>query len=331
MTTGHFSSAPRDTDQHPSPAPRVRTAPLIAVAATLTMLAGCALTPAVAGPGAAPGAGASAASSPAVTTPAATASTTATAGVTASTSPTPSPSPTKTTPPDPLAHLSAARRKAFKPCLSSTLKAGSSGTCVSLLVKELKSAGFYPWSRTRYVTVAGANAILNYERSRGLDADGWVGRDTWVALATKAPTVSSKLPDTCYTKGVVLCVDQAHRKLTWLRNGKVVKTFKVRLGGYNQHAKTHIWRNFPTANGTWKVYSKQVNPASETYGSGAMPYSTMFYPDMYVHYSAGFRSVGYAGSSHGCVNIGKLSDAIWIFRNTPIGAKVHIYSPKATA
>ena len=114
-------------------------------------------------------------------------------------------------------------------------------------------------------------------------------------------------------------------------NGKVVKTFKVRLGGYNQHAKTHIWRNFPTANGTWKVYDKQVDPASENYGSGAMPYSTMFYPDMYVHYSPGFHAVGYAGSSHGCVNIGKLSDAIWIFKNTPIGAKVHIYSTKASA
>lgn len=306
---------------------RSRIAPLAAAASVLALLAGCALTPAVAGPAAAP---AAAASLPAATA-SATASTSAFPSVGASTSPTPSPSPTKTTPPDPLAHVSAARRKTFKPCLSSTLKAGSSGTCVSLLVKELKAAGFYPWAKTRYVTVAGANAILNYQRSRGLDPDGWVGKDTWVALATKAPTVSKKLPNTCRTKGVVLCVDQAHRTLTWLRNGKVVKTFKVRLGGYNQHAKTHIWRNFPTANGTWKVYDRQVNPASENYGSGAMPYSTMFYPDMYVHYSSGFHNVGYAGSSHGCVNIGKLSDATWIFRNTPLGAKVHIYTPKATA
>ncbi len=221
-------------------------------------------------------------------------------------------------------------RKQYKACIPRTLRAGSSGKCATLLQSELKKAGFYPWKKSSYVSVAGANAILNYQRSRGLAADGWVGKATWLALATKAPTVSADLPKTCYTKGVVLCVDQAHRTLTWLRNGKVVKTFKVRLGGYAQQAKTHIWRNFPTANGTWKVYDKQVDPYSENYGSGAMPYSTMFYPDMYVHYSPGFNSVGYAASSHGCVNIGKLSQAIWIFKNTPIGAKVHIFSPKAT-
>ncbi len=220
-------------------------------------------------------------------------------------------------------------RKQYKACLPKTVRAGSSGGCVKFLQSELKKAGFYPWAKTSYVSVAGANAILNYQRSRGLDADGWVGKSTWLALATKAPTVSAELPKVCYGKGVVLCVDQAHRTLTWLRNGKVVKTFKVRLGGYAKQAKTQIWRNFPTANGTWKVYSKQVDPYSENYGSGAMPYSTMFYPDMYVHYSPGFNSVGYAASSHGCVNIRKLSEAIWIFRNTPIGAKVHIFSPKA--
>ncbi len=234
-------------------------------------------------------------------------------------------------PPDPLAHLSAKKRKQFKACLPKTVRAGSSGDCVTLLQSELKEAGFYPWSKTRYVGVAGANAILNYQRSRGLDADGWVGKSTWLALATNAPTVSKELPKTCYTKGVVLCVDHAHRTLSWLEDGRVVKKCKVRLGGDAQHAKTHIWRNFPTANGTWKVYDKQVSPYSENYGSGAMPYSTMFYPDMYVHYSPGFSSQGYSQSSHGCVNIRKLSDAIWIFKNTPIGAKVHIFSPKATA
>ena len=82
---------------------------------------------------------------------------------------------------------------------------------------------------------------------------------------------------------------------------------------------------FPTASGTWKVYDKQVNPYSKTYGAGAMPYSTMFYPDMYVHYSPGFASQGYAGSSHGCVNIRKLADAKWIFKNTPIGSKVFVF------
>ncbi len=230
---------------------------------------------------------------------------------------------------DPLAHLSPSLRKQFKACLPTTQGPGSSGNCARLLQSQLKQVGLYPFGVSSYVSVAGVNAVLNYQRSRGLSADGWAGKDTWLALALKKPTVSAKLPKTCFTKGVVLCVDQAHRKLTWLRNGKTIKTFKVRLGGYNEHAKTHIWRNFPTANGTWRVFSKQVNPVSETYGSGAMPYSTMFHPDMYVHYSPGFNSAGYAGSSHGCVNIRSMSDAIWIMKHTPIGSKVHIYSPTA--
>lgn len=308
MKTGHLPLTPRT---NASASPVRGSSRTVAAAAALLVLGGCAVTP-MGGP--AP-AGSESAPAP---QPSVSASTT------------PSPATTPTPPPDPLAHLSKAKRKQYQACLPKTLRAGSSGSCVTLLQTDLKKAGFYPWAKSRYVTVAGANAILNYQRSRGLQADGWVGKTTWLALATKAPTVSKQLPDTCYTKGVVLCVDQAHRTLTWLRNGKVVKKFNVRLGGYAQHAKTHIWRNFPTANGTWKVYDKQVNPKSDNYGSGAMPYSTMFYPDMYVHYSPGFHSQGYSQSSHGCVNIRNRSDAIWIFKNTPIGAKVHIFSPKAT-
>ena len=290
-----------------------RAAAAAAAVSALVLLAGCAITPAAAGPAPAPSTVATS-SAPA---PAASATTS------------PSPTPTKTTPPDPLAHLSSKKRKAFKSCLGRGVGAGSSGTCTTLLLKELKTAGYYPWKGTRWVSVAGANAILNYQRSRGIRATGWTNKATWLALATDTPAVPRLLPKKCLTKGVVLCVDQAHRKLTWLKSGKVVKTFKVRLGGYAQHAKTHIWRNFPTANGTWKVYDKQIDPPSENYGRGAMPYSTMFYPDMYVHYSPGFKSQGYSQSSHGCVNIRKLADAQWIFRKTPIGAKVHIFSPTA--
>lgn len=258
---------------------------------------------------------------------------TASATPSASTVPSPSASPTPTKPADPLEGLSKKTRAAFKPCLTKTVTPRSSGTCARLVVKTLKAAGFHPWSTTSTINVAAANAILNYQRSRGLKADGIVAKATWIALATKAPAVPDVLPDKCKGKGIWLCVDQAHRKLSWVKNGKVVKTFKVRLGGYNylkkKDAKQGKWRVYPTANGTWKVYDKKVDPPSENYGSGAMPYSTMFYPDMYVHYSPGFHAVGYRESSHGCVNIGKLADAVWIFKHTPIGAKVYVFSPKA--
>lgn len=305
---------------------------LTALAATTTLLAGCAtVSPGGTWTGLAP-------ATPAVNgatfgAPEATADESPSASpASPSTSPSPSAPATPPPPVDPLAGVSKKTLAEFKPCLKKRVAPRSSGSCARLVVTKLKSAGFYPWTKTSTINVAAANAILNYQRSRGLQADGVVAKQTWIALATKAPAVPNVLPDKCKGKGVWLCVDQAHRKLTWVKNGKVVKTFKVRLGGYaylkKKDAKEGKWKVYATANGTWKVYDKKVDPPSENYGSGAMPYSTMFYPDMYVHYSPGFHAVGYRESSHGCVNIGKLADAKWIFKNTPIGAKVYVFSPK---
>ena len=271
---------------------------------------------------------------PAVTAPAFVAPFPGSAGSPSpSPTPTPTPSQTPTAPPapaDPFESLSPKTRKEFKGCLTRTVGPGSAGKCAVLVQKKLRAAGYHPWRISGVINTAGVNALLNYQRSRGIKATGTTTKATWVALATKTPALPTVLPKKCtQPKGVVLCVDQAHRRLFWLKNGKVVKSFKVRLGGWTYHPKTKKWRVFPTANGTWKVYDKQVDPPSENYGRGAMPYSTMFYPDMYVHYSPGFHSVGYSQSSHGCVNIGKLSEAIWIFKHTPIGARVHIFSPKA--
>jgi lipoprotein-anchoring transpeptidase ErfK/SrfK len=255
---------------------------------------------------------------------------------TPSVSPTPAPTtatPTPTpTPTNPMDKLSKKTRAEFKGCLDKTVGPGSSGRCAALVLKKLRAAKLYPWALSSRISMVGVNAILNYQRSRGLTPTGKTNKATWVALATGAPVVPTVLPKKCLAKGIVICVDQGHRKLFWLKNGKVVKTVAVRVGGYNylkkKGQKQGTWRIYPTANGTWKVYDKQVDPKSENYGSGAMPYSTMFYPDMYVHYSPGFHSVGYAGSSHGCVNVGKLADAVWIFKHTPIGTKVHVFTPK---
>ena len=290
------------------------------------LLAGCARTPPVRDAAIPPPVGSSAVSPVTAPKPGVPAEPTP-----AEPTPTASPTPTVPTPPvDPLAALSRKTRKAFRPCLRKSVGPGSTGACALLVQKRLKSAGFHPWRVAGRINTEGVNALLNYQRSRGLTATGRTSKATWVALATKARTVPSVLPKKCtHSKGIILCVDQAHRTLTWLRNGKVVRTFRVRLGGWNFHPKTKKWKVFATANGAWKVYDKQVDPPSKNYGPGAMPYATVFYPDMYVHYSPGFRSVGYSRSSHGCVNIGKLSEAIWIFRHTPIGAKVYIFSPKA--
>ncbi|WP_052462268.1 L,D-transpeptidase family protein [Nigerium massiliense] len=272
---------------------------------------------ALAGPHAAEPAPAASSSAPAAATPSDAA--------TPAASPAPSASATPTAPSLPA--LSAAAQQEYGPCLTERVGLGSRGTCATLLQSKLGDLGFYEGSsKKKRFAVSQVNALLNYQRSRDLSsADGVAGKETWYALASGKPARSTALPAECQVDGVALCVDQGARTLRYVKDGAVVKTFNVRLGGFTSDAKTHQWRVFPTANGDYKVYDKQKSPYSKTYGYGAMPYSVMFHPDMYVHYSSGFRSDGYARSSHGCVNVGSLKDMKWIYRNTPIGAAVHVY------
>lgn len=309
--------------------------------ASLALLAGCATTPPVATPPAEPAqplTDTTPVASPTPEAPSATPSVAATPSenptpipsAKESTSATPKPKATPSasaTPSEkPLRPLTETQQAEFGKCVTTKVTSGSKGACTTLLLSNLKKLGFYTGKSTSSMGVAGMNAVLRYQRSRGIPATGTFGSQSWNALASNAPAVPEVLPAACKTAGVVLCVDQSHEKLKYVKDGKVVKTIKVRLGGWADHPKTGIWRVFPTANGTFRVYDKQVNPASDNYGSGAMPYSVMFDPNMYVHYSSGFKNVGYARSSHGCVNVGSLTDAKWFFKNTPVGAKVVVFT-----
>lgn len=236
-----------------------------------------------------------------------------------------SPKPKPDKPKAALPGLSADQQAMFGSCMSTRISNWSSGDCARLAQHALAEVGFFKGKPSKRIDVRGTNAILNYQRSRGIPATGTIDETTWNALATRKEARSAALPAECKVAGTVLCVDQGARKLTYLVDGQVKKEVRVRLGGYAQHAKNKNWRNFPTANGNFRVYSKHRNPQSENYGSGAMPYSVMFDPNMYVHYSADFARRGYNTSSHGCVNVGDKAAAIWLYQNTPVGARVHIF------
>lgn len=249
-------------------------------------------------------------------------------------SPTPAPvtpAPETPTPAKPTPSATPAAPKPAPPappadnaCATSVVKLGSKGACTKQALTLLKQAGYYSPTPGTSFGVSAVNWTLQYQRSRGLDDNGRVDAATWGALLGNMPQLPVSIPASCKT-GTVICVSKAQGKLFWLQNGAVKKTTAVRFGGWNQDAKTKEWRMFATVNGTYRVYNKHPNPSSENYGDGAMPYSTMFHPGMYVHYSAGFASVGYSGSSHGCVNVKSRADAKWIMDNTPIGTKVVVY------
>ncbi|HHU39245.1 MAG TPA: L,D-transpeptidase family protein [Propionibacterium sp.] len=253
---------------------------------------------------------------------------------TASATPTPTPEPLDTTiglrrptyEDHPRPNLTPVREAKYGECLDVTVSTWSKGPCATLLQEELKRLGLLEGEIQTRIGIPAMNALLRYQRSREVNPDGVAGKQTWYALASGRGPRPTALPRECTEiPGVVLCVDQAHDTLTFVRDGEAVRTIDVRLGGWASDAKTQEWRVFPTANGLWRVYNKHRNPSSPTYGEGVMPYSVMFDPNMYVHYSADFAKRGHARSSHGCVNVATKDDAQWVFDNTPIEARVWIW------
>ena len=300
---------------------------LLAALAAIPLLAACAVAP--------PSTGLASVSTPDAASPAPAPPQPAASGsATPSATPTPTPEPIDTTiglrrptyPEHPRPVLTAAQEAKYGACLDTTVSNWSKGECATLLQNDLIELGYLEGEPQKRIGVAAVNALLRYQRSREVNPDGYAGAQTWYALASGRPARSAALPRECTEiPGVVLCVDQAHSTLTFVRDGVAERTIDVRLGGWTSDAKTKKWRLFPTANGLWRVYNKHRNPSSPTYGEGVMPYSVMFDPNMYVHYSADFAKRGYNRSSHGCVNVASKDDAKWIFDNTPIEARVWVW------
>lgn len=202
---------------------------------------------------------------------------------------------------------------------TNTTKSG----CVSVAQTYLKNLGFYSLTVDGSFGVGTANAVLNFQRAQKITDDAIVGPTAWKRLKTPLQ-LSYPVPVECKYKGVRLCVSKAERKLRMYKNGTLIKTLSVRVGGWTTDINGN-YRVHHTVPGTYSAYAKDPNPSSERYGEGAMPWSVIFDPNMYVHYSDDFRVYGYARASHGCVNIRNITDAKWVYDNTPLNSMVKVY------
>ncbi|WP_040158306.1 L,D-transpeptidase family protein [Nigerium massiliense] len=209
-------------------------------------------------------------------------------------------------------------------CSSVKVGYGSSGTCAKEAQALLKKRGYLSGAVDGRFGTASVNATLNYQRAHGIKDDGVVGGATWTALAAGKPRIAAPLPASCKVKGTVLCASKARRTIYLLKNGVVQRAIPVRFGGFASNDKGKPPRLFPTVNGTYRVYAKDAK-AFSTRWDAHMPYSVKFDPNMYVHYSGDFARNGYNKSSHGCINVGTMSEAAWIYRNTPVGSRVVVY------
>lgn len=191
---------------------------------------------------------------------------------------------------------------------------GDTGPAVSAVQTRLNVAGLKV-AETGVYTKETEKAVKHLQWKYLLDETGKVNRATYRRLVSITGG-RFVLPKNCRnpkTK-LIICVDLKQRNLRYIKRGKVVWTIDIRSG----------MASLPTRRGNWHVFSKQAYVISTLYGS-PMPYSMFFSGGQALHYSMFFDAVGYNGASHGCVNIGSMSQARWLFNHTPMGTPVKVY------
>ncbi|GGL76020.1 lipoprotein [Streptomyces fumigatiscleroticus] len=146
-------------------------------------------------------------------------------------------------------------------------------------------------------------AVSGFQGKRGLPRTGRTDTVTWQRLLgmTHEPGKwelylmggqPADAPDPRCLTGRVLCISKSSRTLRWMIDGRTVSTMAVRFG--TQYS--------PTREGVFHVYWKSRNHWSTLYDS-PMPYAMFFSGGQAVHFSQSFAAHGYAGGSHGCVNV----------------------------
>ncbi|MFD9431716.1 peptidoglycan-binding protein [Streptomyces sp. NPDC060002] len=165
-------------------------------------------------------------------------------------------------------------------------------------------------------------AVKGFQGKRGLPATGRTDTVTWQRLLgmTHEPGEwelypmggrPAAAPDPRCLSGRVLCIDKTTRTLRWMVDGRTLTTVSVRFG--SQYT--------PTREGVFHVYWKSRHHVSTLYHS-PMPYAMFFSGGQAVHYSADFAARGYAGASHGCVNVRDETAIASLFAQVRNGDKV---------
>jgi len=160
--------------------------------------------------------------------------------------------------------------------------------------------------------------VETFQKSASLKRTGKVDARTWKALVKRTGKVDlSAVPgidERCQTKGRVLCVDKTRDKLFYLKESTVVQVMDARFGCAGMR----------TREGRFKVFRKSRHHVSSIYHT-SMPYAMFFSGGQAVHYSADFAKRGYAGCSHGCINLRDKTGIAWLFDQMKVGDRVVVY------
>jgi hypothetical protein len=226
------------------------------------------------------------------------------------------------------APLPAARPRAVPEPGPRILGPGDHGAKVRDLQARLRQIAWYFGDVTDDYGSNTTAAVKGFQKKREIAVTGYVDQRTLSRLAamTRSPTsdeLANKLPgststtarlDPLCTTGRAMCIDKSSNTIRWVVDGKVLRTMAVRFGASYT----------PTREGLFHVGWKSRDHVSKLYDS-AMPFAMFFSGGQAVHYSSDFAARGYAGASHGCVNVRDYTGIQWLFDQVAIGDRVVIY------
>ncbi|MEU1041782.1 L,D-transpeptidase family protein [Streptomyces sp. NPDC005551] len=202
---------------------------------------------------------------------------------------------------------------------------GDRGTDVREVQARLRQLAWLFEGPTGTYDTATVTAVRGFQGKRGLPTTGVTDTATWRRLVrmTHEPTKwelyafggqPAAEPDPRCMTGRVLCISKTSRTLRWMIDGRTVSTMAVRFG--TQYT--------PTREGVFTVYFKSRHHVSTLYDS-PMPYALFFSGGQAVHYSSDFAARGYAGGSHGCVNVRDEAKISALFAQVRSGDKVVVH------
>jgi peptidoglycan hydrolase-like protein with peptidoglycan-binding domain len=204
--------------------------------------------------------------------------------------------------------------------------AGDHGSDVRALQARLAQLDWYFGDVTGSYDADTVTAVKGFQAKRQIPVTGEVDQRTLDRLNAMTTTPShdalhnivpspGALDRRCLN-GRAMCIDKTSSTLRWVVDGTVKLTLDARFGS--------TLNDTTTREGLFHVYLKDADHVSQLYGS-SMPYSMFFSGGQAVHYSSDFATYGYAGASHGCVNIRDYDAVRWLFSQVRVGDKVVVY------
>jgi peptidoglycan hydrolase-like protein with peptidoglycan-binding domain len=204
---------------------------------------------------------------------------------------------------------------------------GDEGPQVRELQARLRQIAWFYGDVTDFYGDVTTEAVAGFQTKREIPSTGKVDQRTMDRLLamTHEPTageLANEEPDAadgapldprCAT-GRALCIDKTSSSLRWVVDGDVLMSMDVRFGASYS----------PTREGLFHVGWKDADHVSNLYGS-AMPFSMFFSGGQAVHYSSDFAARGYAGASHGCVNVRDYDALASLYDQVNVGDKVVVY------